>query len=208
MKKGKNNYDDEIYEDDDYDDYYEDEYDEYDDEEEEKPKKKPQTNNKPKEQKKEQKVNNANNNKNSQQANKTQNQNQNVNSKKINSLELANKESNKSSSLALSQSSSSSMTISTKGKEKEKEKELDTKKTIDYINSLESYPKIDYGENIPKEEKPTINLVIIGHVDSGKSTIIGHLLLLLGLISEKDFQKKLKFGQKTKDSIQKFPNKK
>ena len=191
MKKGKNNYDDEI---------YEDEYDEYDDEEEEKPKKKPQTNNKPKEQKKEQKVNNANNNKNSQQANKTQNQNQNVNSKKINSLELVNKENNKSSSLALSQSSSSSMTISTKGKEKEKE--LDTKKTIDYINSLESYPKIDYGENIPKEEKPTINLVIIGHVDSGKSTIIGHLLLLLGLISEKDFQKKLKFGQKTKDSIQ------
>ena len=203
MKKGKNNYDDEIYEDDDYDDYYEDEYDEYDDEEEEKPKKKTKSNNnKSKEQKKEQKVNNANNNKNSQQANKTQNQNQNVNSKKINSLELANKESNKSSSLALSQSSSSSMTISTKGKEKEKEKELDTKKTIDYINSLESYPKIDYGENIPKEEKPTINLVIIGHVDSGKSTIIGHLLLLLGLISEKDFQKKLKFGQKTKDSIQ------
>ena len=190
MKKGKNNYDDEIYEDDDYDDYYEDEYDEYDDEEEEKPKKKPQTNNKPKEQKKEQKVNNANNNKNSQQANKTKNQNQNVNSKKINSLELANKESNKSSSLALSQSSSSSMTISTKGKEKEKEKELDTKKTIDYINSLESYPKIDYGENIPKEEKPTINLVIIGHVDSGKSTIIGHLLLLLGLIS--NFQTKNK----------------
>ena len=75
-------------------------------------------------------------------------------------------------------------------------------KSLSYINSLESYPKINYNKDIPKEEKPTINLVIIGHVDSGKSTIIGHLLLLLGLITEKDFQKKLKFGQKTKDSIQ------
>jgi elongation factor 1-alpha len=34
--------------------------------------------------------------------------------------------------------------------------------------------------------KPHINLVFIGHVDHGKSTLIGRLLLELGLISEKD----------------------
>ena len=47
-----------------------------------------------------------------------------------------------------------------------------------------------------------IHLVIIGHVDSGKSTMIGHILLLLNLINEKDFKKKLKIGSQTKDSIQ------
>ena len=197
MKKGKNYYDDDLYEDDyDYDD--DEEYEEY--EEEEKPKKNNKQNNKAKETNKNKNVNN-NNNKTNQQ-NKSQNlQNQ----KKNNNLDLQKKESDKLSSLALSPSSSSSISSSLKSKEKEKEKEVQKEpdtKNISYINSLESYPKIDYNENIPKEEKPTINLVIIGHVDSGKSTIIGHILLLLGLITEKDFQKKLKFGQKTKDSIQ------
>ena len=36
--------------------------------------------------------------------------------------------------------------------------------------------------------KPHINLVFIGHVDHGKSTLIGRLLLELGFISEKELQ--------------------
>ncbi len=34
-------------------------------------------------------------------------------------------------------------------------------------------------------EKPHLNLVVIGHVDHGKSTMVGHLLYRLGLIDEK-----------------------
>ena len=33
--------------------------------------------------------------------------------------------------------------------------------------------------------KPHLNLVVIGHVDHGKSTSVGHLLLLKGSISER-----------------------
>ncbi|RLI13104.1 translation elongation factor EF-1 subunit alpha [Candidatus Bathyarchaeota archaeon] len=36
-----------------------------------------------------------------------------------------------------------------------------------------------------KEEKPHLNLVIIGHVDHGKSTTMGHLLYLAGAIDER-----------------------
>jgi len=34
-------------------------------------------------------------------------------------------------------------------------------------------------------EKPHLNIVVIGHVDHGKSTMVGHLLLLKGYISER-----------------------
>jgi len=36
--------------------------------------------------------------------------------------------------------------------------------------------------------KPHLNLVIIGHVDHGKSTSVGHLLLLKGAVSERDIK--------------------
>ncbi|RLI11937.1 elongation factor 1-alpha, partial [Candidatus Bathyarchaeota archaeon] len=36
-----------------------------------------------------------------------------------------------------------------------------------------------------KEEKPHLNLVIIGHVDHGKSTTMGHLLYLAGAIDDR-----------------------
>ena len=191
MKKARNNYEEEAYEDDDYyDDDYEDDYYEEQEEEEEKPKKKKNAN-----------KNNQNNKQTKNDNNKNQQKNQSSNSQskensKINSLNVSKKDSNISSSLALSPSSSSSITNSAK----EKEKEI---KTLKDYNNLESYPKIDYGSNkINQEEKPTINLVIIGHVDSGKSTMIGHLMFLLGLIDQKDFKKKLKVGNQTKDSMQ------
>lgn len=33
----------------------------------------------------------------------------------------------------------------------------------------------------PKEAKDSINLVIVGHVDAGKSTLVGHLLYQVSL---------------------------
>ncbi|MCQ2816269.1 MAG: GTP-binding protein [archaeon] len=54
------------------------------------------------------------------------------------------------------------------------------------------YPKMNYPSqpNIGEEDnsKKDISLVIIGHVDSGKSTLMGHLLYELGVISEKSIQ--------------------
>ena len=46
-----------------------------------------------------------------------------------------------------------------------------------------------------KREKPHINLIIIGHVDHGKSTSIGHLFYDAGAIPEKtlkDFEAEAK----------------
>jgi elongation factor 1-alpha len=36
-----------------------------------------------------------------------------------------------------------------------------------------------------KSQKPHLNLVIMGHVDHGKSTTTGHLLYLAGAIDER-----------------------
>ena len=38
---------------------------------------------------------------------------------------------------------------------------------------------------MPKE-KPHLNLVIIGHIDHGKSTMMGHMLILAGAVSERE----------------------
>ncbi|KAH7699599.1 Elongation factor Tu C-terminal domain containing protein, partial [Aphelenchoides avenae] len=37
----------------------------------------------------------------------------------------------------------------------------------------------------PKEAKDSINLVIVGHVDAGKSTLVGHLLYQLGYVDDR-----------------------
>lgn len=44
------------------------------------------------------------------------------------------------------------------------------------------------GGRLP-EENTTINLVIIGHVDSGKSTLTGHMLYKLGFIDNNEMHK-------------------
>jgi len=36
-----------------------------------------------------------------------------------------------------------------------------------------------------KDEKEVVNMVVIGHVDAGKSTLMGHLLLLAGVVDPK-----------------------
>jgi len=37
-----------------------------------------------------------------------------------------------------------------------------------------------------KKDKPHLNLVVIGHIDHGKSTMMGHLLVLSGAVSERE----------------------
>ena len=46
-------------------------------------------------------------------------------------------------------------------------------------------------EDITKQQtgQPEINLVVIGHVDSGKSTLMGHLLYKLGTVNKKQMRK-------------------
>ncbi|RLE77585.1 MAG: elongation factor 1-alpha, partial [Thermoprotei archaeon] len=36
--------------------------------------------------------------------------------------------------------------------------------------------------------KPHLNLVVIGHVDHGKSTLMGHFLYKLGIVDERKFK--------------------
>jgi elongation factor 1 alpha-like protein len=38
-------------------------------------------------------------------------------------------------------------------------------------------------------EKPSLHMAVVGHVDSGKSTLVGHLLLKQGRFTSKDFRK-------------------
>ncbi|KAL5457135.1 hypothetical protein EMCRGX_G034375 [Ephydatia muelleri] len=44
-------------------------------------------------------------------------------------------------------------------------------------------------EKRKSSEKPSINLVVIGHVDAGKSTLMGHLLFQVGQVSKKEMHK-------------------
>ena len=202
MKKGKYNYEDELYDDDDYydddeDDYYDDE--DYEEEEEEKPKKNNKKNNNTKNNTKSNQTKNQNN----QNKNQNKSEKSNLSQKNSNSLNISKKESNVSS-LALSPSSSSSFSTIIKENKKEEKQVI----SLAELNNMKSYPKIDYGKKFTEKdsnEKPTINLVIIGHVDSGKSTMIGHLLYLLNEIDKKEVHKNLKIkqgkGEQAKESL-------
>jgi elongation factor 1 alpha-like protein len=58
------------------------------------------------------------------------------------------------------------------------------------------YGNCDYGVSIDeKEVKKDINLVIIGHVDAGKSTIMGHILHKLGQVSAHQLKKNEKLTE-------------
>ncbi|KAI8907731.1 HBS1-like protein [Powellomyces hirtus] len=47
-------------------------------------------------------------------------------------------------------------------------------------------------------EKETLNLVVVGHVDAGKSTLMGHLLYLLGEVSDRSMKKFERDAEKMK----------
>ena len=158
MRKGGNDYEDELYEDDYYDDEYEE--DEYYEEEE--------LYNNPKKKNK-------------------QSQNQKVQ-----------KPQNQKNEKFQNQSTSDTKTQLSQNQKKEKTDKTD--KTPIELNNIK-YPKIPYKniENIKNENntRNDINIVIIGHVDSGKSTLIGHLLYLLKEIDEKQIQNIQKLYKKT-----------
>ncbi|KAJ3066280.1 HBS1-like protein [Podochytrium sp. JEL0797] len=59
------------------------------------------------------------------------------------------------------------------------------------INVLAEYEKRN-------KEKSSINLVIVGHVDAGKSTLMGHLLYLLGEVNERTMKKYERDAEKMK----------
>merc|ERR1711862_549716 len=42
---------------------------------------------------------------------------------------------------------------------------------------------------MPRSEKPHVSIVVIGHVDSGKSTSTGHLIFISGGIDEREVAK-------------------
>lgn len=54
------------------------------------------------------------------------------------------------------------------------------------VNATEEYSKA-YG--VDSGNKCLLNLVVVGHVDSGKSTLMGHLLFLLGQVSSRIMHK-------------------
>jgi len=61
-----------------------------------------------------------------------------------------------------------------------KEKSYNKEEEPDHKTLNQIYPEVHYADekllHSLEEENKTINLVIIGHVDSGKSTLMGHLL--------------------------------
>ncbi|KAJ3104021.1 HBS1-like protein [Phlyctochytrium planicorne] len=61
-------------------------------------------------------------------------------------------------------------------------------------------PRINIEEEMKKRgtEKSLLNLVVIGHVDAGKSTIMGHLLFLLGEVQSRTMEKYKKDSEKMK----------
>jgi len=61
---------------------------------------------------------------------------------------------------------------------------------VDHATLNKLYGQVDYGVQIDFEQaKKEINMVIIGHVDSGKSTLMGHLLFKLGHVSKQQMMK-------------------
>ncbi len=55
-----------------------------------------------------------------------------------------------------------------------------------------------------KPKKPHLNLVVIGHVDHGKSTLVGHMLLKLGAIDEKTAKEVEEAAKKAGKESEKF----
>ena len=68
-------------------------------------------------------------------------------------------------------------------------KKAEMEVVVDVKKLNEAYPDVEYSYKNQKiepseEEKKKLNIVIIGHVDSGKSTLTGHLLYELGHVSK------------------------
>lgn len=62
------------------------------------------------------------------------------------------------------------------------------KANLDISNAVYEI-KLDKSMSKETTEKPTLNLIAIGHVDAGKSTLLGHLCVQLGLIPQRQIEK-------------------
>ena len=74
--------------------------------------------------------------------------------------------------------------------DKKYKEEVKKEVVVDKATLNQSYPEVTYqtNQNVV-EDTNSLNLVIIGHVDSGKSTLTGHLLYKLGEISNQQMRK-------------------
>ncbi|KAI8925585.1 P-loop containing nucleoside triphosphate hydrolase protein [Entophlyctis helioformis] len=72
------------------------------------------------------------------------------------------------------------------------------------VTSVKSSPKwkrVNVPEEFAKRSssgKERLNLVVVGHVDAGKSTMMGHMLVLLGEVSERTIKKYERDAEKMK----------
>lgn len=80
------------------------------------------------------------------------------------------------------------MEIMYKKKEKEEEEEVIDYKTLNQIYPDVQYVDVQTGEET-KQDGNRLNLVIIGHVDSGKSTLMGHILFKMGRVDQQEMHK-------------------
>ncbi|KAI8831489.1 HBS1-like protein [Chytriomyces cf. hyalinus JEL632] len=66
--------------------------------------------------------------------------------------------------------------------------------------SIAKGKRIDVVQEYAKRnlEKSSLNLVVVGHVDAGKSTLMGHLLYLLGEVNERTMKKYERDAEKMK----------
>ena len=70
------------------------------------------------------------------------------------------------------------------------ERDYDFFQQEDHAALNQIYPEIPVEVEINKEEAAKdVNMVIIGHVDAGKSTLMGHLLHKLGVIGQHQIKK-------------------
>ena len=78
---------------------------------------------------------------------------------------------------------------------------------IDYKTLNQIYPEVQYssgGLDAGSMSSKRLNLVIIGHVDSGKSTLMGHLLFKMGRVDKQEMHRVEKLSEQYGKSSFKF----
>ncbi|KAJ3216590.1 translation termination factor GTPase eRF3 [Dinochytrium kinnereticum] len=72
-----------------------------------------------------------------------------------------------------------------------KEKEKKEKRPVEEEKPKEVVPEVNEDEFFPEEAgaKEHVNIVFIGHVDAGKSTMGGHILFLTGMVDKRTLEK-------------------
>ena len=66
---------------------------------------------------------------------------------------------------------------------------------MDHATLNRQVPEVHYPNEQTLAKDNNINLVIIGHVDSGKSTLTGHILYKLGHVSKQNLRKNEKLSE-------------